>query len=270
MMYVGPEGIKTTKALRAWIDLAVEFASALPSKSSSSKKSSQTMKTEFSGFPEETFRFLRGIRKNNNKAWFESHRSEYDAGYIEPAKAFVAALGPRLRKISKTVSFDPKINASIFRINRDVRFSKDKTPYKDHLDLWFWHGEHRGWGTPGFFFRMFADRLILGAGMHAFEKEQLEAYRRAAIAPKSGKALAAAIDEVRAAGYQIGGASRSKVPRGFDPDHERADLLLHEGLWAELHLKFKDEPRRSDFVEVCAEHFAAIFPIARWLLRELA
>jgi hypothetical protein len=90
------------------------------------------------------------------------------------------------------------------------------------------------------------------------------------LASKSGKTLVAAIEEVRAAGYQIGGASRSKVPRGFDPDHERADLLLHEGLWAELDRKVKDEPRRADFVEACAEHFRAAFPIAQWLLRELA
>ena len=75
-----------------------------------------------------------------------------------PALAFVAAIGPRLQKISPSVAFEPKINGSLFRINRDVRFAKDKRPYKNHIDMWFWHGDKRGWASPGFFFRLAPDR----------------------------------------------------------------------------------------------------------------
>ena len=218
-----------------------------------------------------TFRFLRGLTKNNDKGWFDAHRAEYATGYVEPAKAFVAALGPRLRKISRTVQFEPKVNGSIFRINRDVRFSKDKTPYKNHIDLWFWHGEHRGWDTPGFFFRMFAGKLLLGAGMHRFEKQHLDVYRQAVMAPKSGRALAQVLQEVRSAGaYEVGGASRKTVPRGFDANHERAALLLHEGLWAERTIGIKDEPCAPHFVELCVEQFEAMWPVARWLTQHVA
>ncbi len=226
--------------------------------------------TEFSGFPEETFRFLRGITKHNDKAWFEAHRAEYDAGYVEPAKAFVSALGPRLRKLAPAVKFEARVNGSLFRINRDVRFSKDKTPYKNHLDLWFWLGERRGWDSPGFFFRMFADRLILGAGMHRFEKAQLDTYRRKVTDGRSGRALEKVLSEVRAARkYEIGGATRKTVPRGLDASHERAGLLLHEGLWAELDLEIEDEPRTARFVAFCAGHCAAMWPVARWIQREV-
>ena len=128
----------------------------------------------FSGFPAGTATFLQGIGENNEKTWFDAHRDAYEACYVAPAKAFVAAIGPRLREISPDVSFEPKVNGSIFRINRDVRFSKDKRPYRNHIDLWFWHGAHRGSASPGFFFRMYSDRLILGAGMHQLEKPQLE------------------------------------------------------------------------------------------------
>lgn len=60
------------------------------------------------------------------------------------------------------------MNGSIMGINRDIRFSKDKSPYKDHLDLWFWTGDRKGWDTSGFFFRLTPDRLVLGEGMHGF------------------------------------------------------------------------------------------------------
>ena len=87
----------------------------------------------FAGFPKTTFAFLGGIAEHNDKAWFDEHRADYDAGYVDPARSFVAALGPELRKISKSVSYEPKVNGSLFRIQRDVRFSKDKTPYKTHI-----------------------------------------------------------------------------------------------------------------------------------------
>ena len=124
----------------------------------------------FSGFPRTTATFLKGLSENNEKAWFDAHRGEYQSAYVEPALGFVAAIGPRLQKISPSTNYEPRINGSLFRINRDVRFAKDKRPYKDHIDLWFWHGDKRGWDSPGFFFRMLSDRLILGAGMHRFRE----------------------------------------------------------------------------------------------------
>ena len=221
----------------------------------------------FSGFPSETARFLRALGENNDKAWFDAHRADYESAYLAPARSFVAALGPRLQRISPAVAFAPKVNGSIFRINRDVRFSKDKTPYKNHIDLWFWHGERGGWNSPGFFFRLTADRLILGAGMHRLEKAQLDAFRAAVVDQRAGAALAKAVDRVRAAGpYVIGGASRKSVPRGFDAAHARAALLLHEGLWAERDGKPDKSIGSAAFVEYCAAEFAAMWPVGEWLL----
>lgn len=226
--------------------------------------------SSFPGFPKGTARFLRDLTRNNDKAWFDAHRDAYEACYVEPAKSFVAAIGPKLQKLAPGVAFEPKVNGSLFRINRDVRFSKDKTPYKNHIDLWLWHGDRRGWGAPGFFFRMFADRLILGSGMHRFEKEQLEAYRRAVVDERAGKALVKAVDKVRAAGpYEIGGKSRKTVPRGFDADHPRAAFLLHDGLHATLDTKPGRIVETPEFLDYCLGHFAATWPISKWLLDEV-
>jgi uncharacterized protein (TIGR02453 family) len=227
-------------------------------------------KSDFDGFGDGTFRFLRGLAKNNDKAWFEAHRADYDEHYVEAAKGFVSALGPKLRKVSKSVQFEPRVNGSLFRINRDVRFSKDKTPYKAHLDLWFWEGDRRGWDTPGFFFRLAPDRLILGAGMHKLEKPALEKYREAVLDDKLGKELEKVLAKIRAHGqYAVGGATRKTVPRGFDAAHPRASLLLHEGLHAELDTKVPPEAKSGAFVEYCAKRFADVAPINRWIAAAL-
>ncbi|MSQ14697.1 MAG: DUF2461 domain-containing protein [Dehalococcoidia bacterium] len=226
---------------------------------------------EFSGFPEGTFGFLRDISENNSREWFETHRREYEQYYLEPALDFIMELGPRLQEISSSVKFEPRVNGSLFRIHRDVRFSRDKTPYKNHLDIRFWEGERRGGKSPGFFFRMHHDQLMLGSGTHGFQKGQLEAYRQAVLDRDKGEGLVAVLENVRRAGpYEIGGATRKAVPRGFDPRHERADLLLHEGLWAGLEGEIPSEARSTDFIDYCIGHFSALQPINRWLLSALS
>lgn len=221
-------------------------------------------------FPKETFTFLKGIAANNEKAWFESHRDLYEAGYVAPAKAFVEAIGPKLRKLSPEVKFEPKINGSLSRINRDIRFSKDKRPYKDHLDLYFWHGDRKRWDSPGFWFRLTAKTAYVGAGMFGFMPDQLESFRQSVIHPRSGKALLAAVAAVRKKGdYEIGGKSRKLMPRGYDADPDRRDYLLHEGLYAgtEFDASAALEP---GFMDLCLKHFANTWPIGKWLLEEVA
>lgn len=224
----------------------------------------------FAGFPKETFAFLEGIAKTNEKAWFEAHRDLYEAGYVAPARAFVEALGPRLRTITSEVKFEPKINGSIGRINRDIRFSKDKRPYKDHLGIWFWTGEKKGWGGPGFWFHLSPKELITGVGMYGFEKDQLESFRQSVIHPRSGKALLAAVSKVKkGGGSEIGGKTRKLMPRGFQTEPDRAEFLLHEGLYT-----FTTLPAAAallpELVDQCYRAYAAAWPIGQWLLDEVS
>ena len=222
----------------------------------------------FEGFPKETVRFLAGLGAHNDKAWFEAHRADYDAAFLAPAQAFVEALAPRLRKIEPAVNAEPRVNGSILRINRDIRFSKNKSPYKDHLDLWFWTGDKKGWDSSGFFFRLRSDRLLLGAGMHGFMPPALARYRQAVLDPKRGAALARVVEAVRAKGYDVGTETYKKVPAGVTPDHPRAAPLRHSGLHAGWEGKHPPELRTAAFVGYVAERFAAVAPIHRWL-REL-
>ncbi len=218
----------------------------------------------FTGFPPETFAFLKGLAKNNTKDWFEAHRQDYELYDLAPAKEFVEAIGSRLKKISKTINAEAKVNGSIFRINRDVRFSKDKRPYKTSLDLWFWEGEKRGWEAPGFYLRLMADGFLAGAGLHQFTPAQLKKYRAAVINDKSGAALSkmvAGLDE----SLKLGEATRKKVPRGFEADHPRAAFLLRDGLYATYEAGLPKAIHSGEFVDLCLDIFKRAAPVSRWL-----
>jgi uncharacterized protein (TIGR02453 family) len=223
------------------------------------------MTDRFEGFPDGTRKFLRGLAKNNRKEWFDAHRPEYDEFYVDAAKRFVCAIGPGLRKISKSVQYEPRVNGSLFRINRDVRFSKDKSPYKPHLDLWFWEGDKRGWETPGFFFRLADTELVVGAGMHQLAKEQLPKYRAAVLDERTGKSLAKLVEQLRNDGYRVGGATRKTVPRGLDASHPRAALLLHEGLFAVMESPPPKSLGTPRFVDDCLKWFRGAYPVSKWL-----
>lgn len=238
-----------------------------PGRRRTSRSQDTPSMAKFSGFSKQTLSFLRGLGRNNKKEWFDAHRADYDAHYIEPAKAFVAALGDKLVAVAPEVQAVPKVNGSIFRINRDVRFSKDKRPYKDHLDLWFWEGADRKQGSSGFFFRLQADRVMLGAGIHGFPKEQLARFRDAVAADDSGKVLARLAKRLDKAGYPVQGESYKRVPRGFDPEHARAELLRHGALHAGITLKpLPDELHSAKFVGLCMRHFKKLAPLHRWLV----
>lgn len=223
----------------------------------------------FAGFPPESLAFLTGIAAHNEKAWFDENRALYEAGYVAPARAFVDAMGPKLMTIDPDVKYESKVNGSMSRINRDIRFSKDKRPYKEHLGVWFWHGERRRWDVPGFWFELTPKAVQLGVGLYMMQGEQLDSYRQSVIHPRSGKALLAAVEAVKAAGkYEIGGKNRKLMPRGFSTDEDRAEYLLHEGLHASISLPVAAASKAS-LVDLCLKHYKALWPINRWLLAEV-
>jgi uncharacterized protein (TIGR02453 family) len=221
----------------------------------------------FAGIPEKTVSFLSGLSRNNDKAWFEKHRDEYEAYYVEVGRQLVEALGPRLKKLDSRVQAVPKTGGSMMRIHRDTRFAKDKRPYKDHLDLFFWSGgKKKSWDSSGFFFRLTAKTLIVGAGMHGFPPPVLARYRRAALDDRQGAALAKVVTKVRSAKYAVGGESYKKTPRGVAETHPRATLLKHGALHAGWEGKHPRELHSPKIIDVLIEHYAAVSPLHEWLV----
>ena len=219
----------------------------------------------FPGFPEETMTFLSGLAKNNKKVWFDAHRSDYERYILWPARAFTEALGERLTAIAPGIIAEPGVNGSIFRIYRDTRFSKDKTPYKTHLGIFCWEGEGPKMECPGFYFHLQPPNLMLGGGIHIFSKPLLEEYRRSVVHPTHGMKLAAAVSKVSKS-LNIGGHHYKRVPRGYDPDHPFAQFLLFNGLTAGTEMKIPKDLHKPEIVDHCFDVFSKMMPVHEWLL----
>jgi uncharacterized protein (TIGR02453 family) len=220
----------------------------------------------FAGFPPAAFSFLRALEEDNSKRTFDAQRAVYDESLMAPARDFVDELGEALQaRVSPGIQADPRVNGSIFRINRDTRFSKDKTPYRTHLDLYFWEGPGRSRDCPGLFFRMTPRAVVLGAGFHHFDPPKLARFRSAVVDEKTGRALDRALAGVRREGAEIGGETYKRVPAGFDAAHLRADLLRCGGLFAYSESPLPREASSPAFVGWCAGRLERLAPVHCWL-----
>jgi uncharacterized protein (TIGR02453 family) len=218
-------------------------------------------------FPPATLEFLSDLRRHNNKAWFDENRSRYEADFVAPAKAFVVALAPALDALVPHIHADPKVLGSIFRINRDTRFSKDKRPYKDHLDLWFWEGERKA-AVSGLFLRVSPDEVVVGAGAHGFDNHQLVRYRAAVADPQQGAELTKIVTKIERRSIEVGGETYARTPRGFTATGRADALLRHSGLYAhETHNPgFAASPT---FAPGVLASWRSLVPLHRWLVDHL-
>ena len=219
------------------------------------------------GFSQETLAFLAELELHNHKAWFDVNRSRFEAVVMEPARQFVEGVGAAVQAFAPEVHADPRTDKSIFRFHRDVRFSKDKAPFKTHLGILWWEGTRAKMGCSGFYFQLEANRAMLGAGLYMIPKELVGQYRDAVADVHGGRALLAAAAQVEAAGYKIEGRNAKRVPKGYPADLPQSDFLRHDGLYA---WRAFDEVPAALFGDgaaaFAAEHFAAMEPLHRWLV----
>ncbi|WIM99300.1 DUF2461 domain-containing protein [Actinoplanes oblitus] len=169
----------------------------------------------FRGWPVEALEFYEGLAADNSKTYWTKHLEFYEQRVRGPMVELLAALKPE---------FGP---GKIFRPYRDVRFSKDKSPYKTHLGAWL---------SAGGYLQLSADGLAAGSGCYQMDAGQLERYRRAVADERTGTELTAVIAGIERAGIGVRGhGSLKTAPRGFPKDHPRVELLRHKGLttWQE-------------------------------------
>ncbi len=222
----------------------------------------------FEGFPPEGFRFFRELAVNNNREWFAEHKQEYIDYLQTPAVSLVVELGERLKSEFPGIGYDLRTNGagSIMRIYRDIRFSKDKTPYKTHIGINFWEGPQKK-GSPGFHFFMDTEGAAFYGGYHVFPKEYLAAYRESVASDASGEDLRKAFDKmVENKGFEFGGEQLKKVPPGYDKESPRGDLLRYKGLWvksSKLNPKTLGSPA---LIDTCAANAHIMGPVHRWFV----
>jgi uncharacterized protein (TIGR02453 family) len=219
--------------------------------------------------PPALFAFLARLERNNRREWFEAHRAEYEAVVRDPIRALVEEVDVRLARFAPEIVGDPR--ASPFRIYRDVRFSRDKRPYKTHAAVWFYHrdagrgvGQESG-GGAGFYFHAGLDACFLGGGIWMPPRPVLARLREALAADPDGFArIVLAPGFRRRFGELDEDAMLARVPRGFAPDHPAARWLRYRSFTAGRRLA-RREVLRPDLPDLLARDFAALLPLVRWL-----
>jgi len=158
------------------------------------------------------FRFLKTLARNNNREWFEKHKQSYIDDVRDPLCAFVEVIGPKLRSVHPDVVADSRPNGgSLFRIHRDTRFSKDKTPYKTHAALRFRCGPKDS-AAPGFYLGLEPGAVFAACGIWHPQNQTLQLLRNAIDADQPGwrRASKVGLDDVE---------MYKRMPGGFDADH---------------------------------------------------
>jgi uncharacterized protein (TIGR02453 family) len=221
-------------------------------------------------FTRATLAFLRGLKKNNRKPWFEAHRAEYDAVVVAPMKELIEEMDVRLARIAPEVIGDPR--RSMFRIYRDIRFSKDKSPYKTHAACWFYHrdgtravGREATGGGAGFYFQIAPGQCFTGGGMWMPPREALINLRDAiAEKPKAFERLVADKRVVRRFGGLDDEAKLTRVPRGYAADHPAGEWLRLQSFTFGRMLTDAQaiSPRLPALLEA---DFQVIVPLVRWI-----
>ena len=165
------------------------------------------------------FKFLSELRANNDREWFEANRSRYESELLEPALDFIEAFAPHLSRISPNfVASTSRTGGSLFRIHRDIRFSKDKSPYKTYLGIRFPHKEARNVHSPGFYLHIEPRECFMGAGIWHPDSTTLTKIRGAIVSdPGKWKRVTQAkkFSDV----YRLSGDSLTRAPTGYDRDH---------------------------------------------------
>lgn len=221
----------------------------------------------FSGFPNETIQFLTELKQNNSKHWFEENRDRYEKFLLIPAKEFTVSMGIALRAISQEINAIPKVDKSIFRLHRDIRFSQDKSPYKTHLGIFFWEGSEKKMDCPGFYFHLEPPNLMLGAGLYMFNPEFIKTFRDAVVDINLGKELTHAINKVTDKfPYRIGGKHYKRIPAGYSADHPNAEYLLYKGLHIGEEINIPDALYQPSIIDFCLERYKQMAPIHKWLV----
>ncbi len=220
----------------------------------------------FPGLPPEARRFLRDLRENNRREWFQPRKALFEKHVRQPLLQLVDEAGRALAEHSPGFLLDPP--KSVYRIYRDIRFSKDKSPYKTHVAAIFPPVGIPRHGGAGFYFHFSADELLIGGGLYRPASPDLARIRsQIAADPDELRAILGA-PAFQAAFSGLDGERLKRAPRGFPRDHVATDLLVYKQFLAGATMP-ASEVERPSIGPLLDSHFRALGPLVAYLNRPL-
>lgn len=219
-------------------------------------------------FTPAALQLFRGLAANNKKEWFEAHRDDYEKYVREPMRELISEMDARLAKFAPEIGGDPK--RSMFRINRDIRFSSDKSPYKTNAGCWFNHrsatrkvGSEANEGSAGYYFHFQPGESFIGGGVWMPPRPQLNKIRDAINEkPKLFLAMVRALPK-RFEGLTDERALK-RMPRGYSEDHPAAQYLRFQSFTTGRALT-DAQITSTKLPSLLAKEYEALLPLVRWI-----
>ena len=203
---------------------------------------------EFRGFPPAALDFYDDLEVDNTRSFWEKHKHVYEEAVRAPMTALCAALGPEFGE------------AKIFRPYRDVRFAKDKTPYKTHQGGFVRVAEATGW-----YVEVSPRGVRTGAGFYQASPQRLAAFRAAIDDDRTGRELVRILGTLEKAGFEVGGDRLKTSPRGYSAEHPRVELLRHRSLTVGRLLGFEPVIHTAELLDVVRADWRALRPFVEWV-----
>lgn len=213
-------------------------------------------------------RFFRQLAVHNNKEWFEAHRTQYEQDVRAPVRELIEELDVRFARFAPEIGGDPK--RSMFRINRDIRFSEDKSPYKTNAACWFHHrsasrrvGVEANEGSAGFYFHFEPGKSLVGGGLWMPPRPQLNRLREA-IAERPDPFVRVMRELPKRYGGLDDSALLKRMPRGYSEDHPAAQWLRYQSFTSGRPLTDL-QVTSAKLPDLLAREFEQLLPLVRWL-----
>lgn len=219
-------------------------------------------------FTPQSLRFLRALKRNNRRDWFQAHREEYETAVRAPMRELVENVDVELARIAPELVGHP--TRSVFRIHRDIRFSADKSPYKTHAAAWFYHRDAdktvgSGGGGAGLYFHLEPGSSLIAGGVWMPPRESLARIRAALVRhPDAFMRIVRAPAFRRRFGTLSEERMLVRLPRGYPPDSPAAPWLRYQSFTASRALADADVQRR-DLARRLARDYAVLLDLVRWL-----
>ncbi len=218
----------------------------------------------FDGFHPSLFRFLKTLRANNHREWFQENKGRYESELLAPCQAFIRSFAPLLKRISPYfVADDRRVGGSLMRIYRDTRFAKDKTPYKTNVGIHFRHEMGKDVHCPGFYVHFAPDECFLGAGIWHPDSASLARIRQA-IDDEPARWKRARDQKKFRAHFQLRGDRLKTAPRDYPRDHPLIDDLRRKDFIGVKPIEQHDV-LAADFSRAVGEAFSASRTYMRFL-----
>lgn len=200
------------------------------------------------------YKFMRELKANNTRDWFNENKPRYIKDLKDPALAFILDFGQHLDRISPHFRADPRANGgSLFRIYRDVRFAKDKSPYKTHTGIYFKHQAGKDAHTPGFYLNLEPGHNWVGVGIWRPDSPTLKLLREQ-VATQPERWQKAVENKAFATRFRVSGSSLKRPPKGFDPEHPLLEVLKLKDFTAVAPLTQRQVTSAGfidDFTDIC-------------------